>query len=183
MYARTVEMLSGMLSAGDIQLRLEPHDYSGDWLPNYQYPYAAAQNAGKPIKGFNGLVYRVNTNYPSPMTQLFAQFNKDGIRFEGMTPDGKNAHLGDGEINNFTTSIKREFDLKKRQQMAQDLARLMAKRAYVIPNLPFSALGYSLTWPVLANYGLWHGWPSGSVIAEGALQWWIDSSKPPLTPA
>lgn len=181
MYARTAEFVSGMLAEGGIRLRLEPHDF-GDWLPNYSSAYATSQNAGKQIKGFGGLVYRPGGQYPSPIAQLFAQLHKDGTRFDGMTPDGKNAHLGDPEVNNAVAALRREFDLKRQQQMAQDIARMMAKKAYVIPNLPFSSLGFTLTWPVIANMGLYRAWPAGSSVTETNLHLWIDSTKPPLGP-
>ena len=58
----------------------------------------------------------------------------------------------------------------------------MAKLAYVIPNTPYSALGFTLTWPVLSNVGAYHGWPTGSALTEANLHLWIDSTKPPLGP-
>jgi len=183
MYARTVELVSGMLAAGGIRLRLEPHDFANDWLPNYHNAYAQAQNAGKQIKGFNGLIYRVAMPFPHVSSQLFAQMHKDGLRFEGMTPDGNNPQLGDPEVNNALTALRREFDVKKQQQMAQDFAKLMAKKAYIVPNIPFAALGFTLTWPVISNYGAFHGWPTGTSVTEGNLHVWVDTSKPPLTPS
>ncbi len=181
-YARTAELVSGMLAAGDIRLRLEPHEYP-DWQQNYQFAYTAAQNAGKQIKGFNGLAYRVAAQYPSAVSQMFAQMHKDGARFEGMTPDGKNAHLGDADANATLAILRREFDLKKQQEMAQDFARTMAKKAYLIPNLPFSPLGFTLTWLAIGNLGVYRGWPVGNAITEGNLNLWIDASQPPLSPS
>ncbi len=181
-YARTVEMVSGMLAAGGVRVRLEPHDFTTDWLPNFQYAYTGAQNAGKTIKGFNGLVYRIAGSSPSVPSQLFAQFHKDGVRFEGMTPDGKSAQAGDAEVNNAVAAIRREFDLPKQQVLAQDFARMMAKKAYVIPNLPFASSGFNLTWPALANFGTYRSWPVGNAIAEANLNLWVDTTQPPLTP-
>jgi hypothetical protein len=174
-------MISGMLAVGGIRLRLEPHEFN-DWLPNYHFAYTAAQNSGKQTRGFSGLIYRTTTAYPSVAAQLFAQMHRDGVRFEGMTPDGKNAHLGDPDVNSWITNLRREFDLKRRQEMAQEFARQMARKAYIIPNLPFSALGFTLTWPVLANLGFHRGWPAGSPITEANLHLWIDPTKAPLAP-
>jgi len=181
-YARTVEMLSGMLAPAGIRLRLEPHDYN-DWLPNYHFAYTGAQSLGKPIKGFNGLIYRVGNTSPSVSSQLLAQFHKDGIRFEGMSPDGRNAQAGDPQVNDAVTAIRREFDVKRQQELAQDFARLMARKAYVIPNLPFSTTGFALTWPALANYGVYRSWPTGAAVAEANLNLWINTAAPPITPA
>jgi ABC-type transport system substrate-binding protein len=180
-YNRTVEMVSGMLAAGGIRLALQAHDFA-DWQANYAYAYAATQNAGKQIRGFNGVIYRVGGSSPSVPAQLFAQFHKDGIRFEGMSPDGKNAQAGDPEVNNAAAAIRKEFDLAKQQALALDFARMMAKKAYVIPNLPFASSGFTLTWPALANFGVYRSWPAGNPIAEANLNLWVDTSRPPVSP-
>jgi ABC-type transport system substrate-binding protein len=181
-YNRTVELVSGMLTAGGIRLRLEPHDFP-DWTANFQSVYAGAASPGKQPRGFSGLIYRIGSPSASVPAQLFAQFHKDGVRFEGMTPDGRNPQNGDPEVNNAVMAIRREFDLQKQQALSQDFARLMAKKAYVIPNLPFSASGFSLTWPALANVGVYRSWPAGNAIAEANLNLWVDVKKPPLAPA
>jgi ABC-type transport system substrate-binding protein len=181
-YVRTAELVSGMLAEGGIRLRLESHDYTKDWLPNYYFAYAAARNGGKAGKGFNGLIYRPALQQPHPVSQVFAEMHRDGIYFEGMTPDGKSPEAGDPQVNNAIAAMRREFDLKKQQEMAQNFARMMAKLAYVIPNTPYSALGFTLTWPVLSNVGAYHGWPTGSALTEANLHLWIDSTKPPLGP-
>jgi ABC-type transport system substrate-binding protein len=99
-----------------------------------------------------------------------------------MTKDGKSPEAGDPEVNNAIAAMKKEFDLKKQQEMAQNFARMMAKLAYVIPNTPYSVLGYTLTWPVISNLGANNGWPAGSDLTEANLHLWIDSTKPPLGP-
>jgi ABC-type transport system substrate-binding protein len=179
-YTRTAEIVSGMLSAGGIRARLDPRDY-GDWLPNYHYAYTAAQNAGKPVRGFSGICYRVANSYPTVATQLFSTLHKDGARFEGMTPDGKNPQLGDPDVNQMLFAIRREFDVSKQQVLVQDFARFMARKAYDIPNLPFSALSYSLSWPVIGNLGVYRGWPAGTPVTETSIHLWVDETQPPLS--
>ncbi|HXH22651.1 MAG TPA: ABC transporter substrate-binding protein [Dehalococcoidia bacterium] len=181
-YARTAELVSGMLAAGGIRVRLEAHDYASDWLPNYHYAYAAGRNGGRAGKGFSGIAYRAAASYPHAAHQLFAQMHRDGAHFEGMTPDGRNPEAGDPQVNAALVTLRREFELRRQQELAQDFARLMAKLAYVIPNVPYAALGFTLTWPALANLGAYHGWPAGSAITEANLHLWIDTSKPPLGP-
>ncbi len=179
-YTRTAELISGMLNEGGIRASLQPREYQNDWLPNYQLAHAAAANVGRPIKSFSGIAIRAGSAYSTPASQVFSMFHKDGVRFEGMTPDGNNPQLGDPEVNRQVESLRREFDIKKQQELAQDLARMMARKAYVIPNQPFAQLSYTLTWPVIGNLGLYVGWPGGSAATETAIHHWIDVTKPPL---
>ena len=182
-YTRTAELVSGMLYAGGVRARLEPHEYQNDWLPNYQYGYSPVANLGRPIKGFSGLVYRNVSSYPTFATQVFATQHRSGARFIGMTPDGRNAASGDGEINAVIEGIRREFDADRLKEQALNLARLIARRAYDIPMPPHASLGFTLTWPVIANLGIFRGWPGGSPVIETAIHQWIDASKAPLMAA
>jgi peptide/nickel transport system substrate-binding protein len=179
-YTRTAELVSGMLHAGGVRARLEPHEYQNDWLPNYQFGYTPVANVGRPIKGFAGLVYRSMTSYPTLATQMYASLHRNGSRFLGMTPDGKNAQNGDGEVNQMVEQLRREFDVEKQKEQALLLARLIARKTYDIPMPPHAALGFSLTWPVIANLGIYRGWPGGSAITETAIHQWLDTSKAPL---
>src|SRR5262249_39279640 len=151
LYTRTVELISGMLSENGIRAVLDPRDYTGDWQPNFVNAYTGVLNGGKKGLGFPGIIARAGTAYPTAASQLNAAFHKDGQHFEGMTPDGNNPHLGDPEVNQALLNIRREFDPKRQQELMKDFARMMAKKAYSIPNQPFSVLGFSVTWPVIGN--------------------------------
>ena len=179
-YTRTAELVSGMLHAGDIRARLEPHEYQNDWLPNYQFGYTPVSNVGRQIKGFSGLVYRSMNSYPTLATQMYASLHRNGSRFIGMTPDGKNAANGDGEVNQMIEGLRREHESERQKEQALGIARVIARKAYDIPMPPHASLGFSLTWPVVANLGIHRGWPGGSPVTETAIHHWIDSSKAPL---
>jgi ABC-type transport system substrate-binding protein len=179
-YTRTAELISGMLHAGDIRGRLEPHEYQSDWLPNYQFGYTPVANLGRPMRGFAGIVYRSMSSYPTSATQMYSFLHRNGGRFIGLTPDGRNAPGGDAELNQLIESFRREFDTARQREQALAIARLVARRAYDIPMPPHAALGFNLTWPVIANVGVYRGWPGGSPVTETALHHWIDTSKPPL---
>ena len=181
-YTRTAELISGMLHAGDIRARLDPRSYENDWLPNYQSGYTPAANLGKQIRGFPGLIYRAGAASPTLATQLYGVYHRNGGRFIGITPDGKNAQNGDADVNRAVESLRREFDLDKQKSMALDFARLVARKAYDIPAPAHSTLGFSLSWPVIANLGTYRGWPAGSPVTETNLHQWLDASKPPLAP-
>jgi peptide/nickel transport system substrate-binding protein len=179
-YARTAELVSGMVREGGVRARLDPREF-GDWVRNYQSGYTIASNVGRQIRGFGGLVYRTGATYPSVIAQLIALFHKEGVRFMGMSPDGKDPHLGDHEVNQALEAVKREFDAVRQQEMVRDFARFMAKKAYFIPMQPHSALGFTVTWPVIGNQGVYRNWPGGAPATESYLHLWIDPTKPPLS--
>lgn len=179
-YARTAELVSGMLSAGGIRARLDPRDPS-DWIANYQNGYTTASNPGRQVRGFGGIIYRSGATYPSVASQLSAMFHKDGVRFMGMTPDGRNPQLGDPEVNRQLEAVRREFNVARQQEMVQEFARFMARKAYFIPMQPHSSLGFSLSWPVIGNLGLFRNWPGGAPAVESLLHQWIDDTKPPIS--
>src|SRR6185295_4466546 len=98
----------------------------------------------------------------------------------GMSPDGKTPQQGDPDLNNTLELMRRDFDIKKQQAYALDVARLVARKAYDIPMLPFASLNFGLTWPVVSNLGVYRGWPGGSPVTETALYQWLDGQKPPI---
>jgi hypothetical protein len=42
---------------------------------------------------------------------------------------------------------------------------------------PGQALGFSLTWPWLQNFGLWRSKEGGSADQEGNIYYWYDETK------
>jgi peptide/nickel transport system substrate-binding protein len=183
-YSRAAEVVAGLLTDGGIRAKLGPKEYQNDWLPNYHYAYGLQWRAGKPIIGFDGIAYRAVSGYPTVASQIFQNLHRDGAEFEGATPDGRSPEQGDPEVNGLIEKIKREFDIKKQQELAQDFQRMMAEKAYSVPNLPFSTLTFSLQWPVIGNMSVVRSWPGGAGgVTEGQLEWWIDDSQPPLKKA
>src|SRR5262249_50597009 len=160
------ELMAGMLRDAGINASLIPHDNTTDWQPNYNLAYTGVAAPGKNLPGFPGLALRYVNSYPTTSMQLFSTLHRAGSRFHGMSPDGKNPQLGDPDLNSMIENMRREFDLKKQQAMALDISRLVARRAYDIPMLPFAALNFGLTWPVIGNLGVFRGWPGGSAVTE-----------------
>ncbi len=76
--------------------------------------------------------------------------------------------------------LKGEFDLKKAQEQALDIAQFVADKAYFVQGYPFSALGFGVYWPVIGNLGAYRTWTTARTIPETVINWWIDSSKPPV---
>jgi peptide/nickel transport system substrate-binding protein len=179
-YTRSAELLSGMLRAGGVNATLVPHEFQSDWTPNYHLGYASVAHGGRQLAGFSGLVYRSFGSQPAPSTQMYASLHHNGNRFVGLSPDGKSPQQGDPDLNRMLEEARREFELRKQQALLQDAARLVARRAYDLPFLPFTALNYTLTWPVVGNVGVFRGWPGGAAAAETSVNLWLDTTKAPI---
>jgi ABC-type transport system substrate-binding protein len=171
-----------MFREGGNRVQQSPKDYQTDWLPNYYYGYLSKDYATGKVKGFNGFMYGAERTYPTVAGQLVATVHKDGERFHGATPDGRDPHLGDPKVNDLVDKIRVEFDLKKQQDLVQELIRYLAQKAYNIP-ATISNLNYALNWPVVGNAGLYRTYAAGNGPAETSLHWWIDDTQPPLKKA
>jgi peptide/nickel transport system substrate-binding protein len=180
-YTRLTEVFPGMFAEAGIRSKPDARDYQTDWLPNIYWGYLSKEFAEGKKKGFNGFMYGLERTYPTVATQLAATVHKDGERFHGMTPDGKSAHLGDPKVNDLVDKAKVEFDLKKQQDIVHEIIRYVAQKAYNVP-ATFARQSFDLTWPVIGNYGVFRTYNSGSSAGESRLNWWVDTSKPPLAP-
>jgi ABC-type transport system substrate-binding protein len=180
-YTRNVEMISGMLYEGGVRAKLDPRSHADDWLPNYQSGYTQSANVGRAMPGFPGLVLRPAAAYPTPQSQLYSMYNRFGSQFHGMTPNGQSPQLGDPEVNNALDSLRKEGNLGRQQELSLGFARMMARKAYDIPVLPFAPTHYSLSWPVIGNLGVYRGWPGGSANAETNIHLWVDQGQAPIT--
>lgn len=168
--------LTGMWKDGGLNVTSSPKEYQGDYIPNYYYSYQ-----GTSTKGFNGMIWRAELGYPTCVAQLFANYHKDGGRYRGVSPDGKNAKQGDPYLNTTIEKAKQEFDLKKQQSLVHDMIRHVAGQAYAIPESWQSTLVFTIQWPAIGNLGLWRTAVGGNTIVDYvASTWWIDDTKAPL---
>ncbi len=179
-YTREAQIFAGMLNDGGMRTKQGAQEYQNDWLPNYHFIYTKSQPGHDASKGFSGMAYRAPTFYATLAQSLFTNQHKDGSRFEGCTPDGKNPDQGDPQLNSLIEGLRNEFDLNAARSKALDIARFMADKAYFIQGVPFGALSFSLPWPVIGNYGAFRSWTTTPSIPESVLHWWIDTSKPPI---
>jgi ABC-type transport system substrate-binding protein len=178
-YTRVAEIWPGMLAEAGFRAKIEPKEYQTDYLPNYYFGYVSKDYIAGKVKGYNGMVYGLDRGYPTVASQMAATQHKDGPRFRGMTPDGKNAHLGDPKINDLIDKIKVEFDLQKQQSLVQELIRYEAQQCYYFP-ATYSRLNYGLDWPVIGNLGVYRSYNASNPVGETTLHWWQDDSQAPL---
>jgi ABC-type transport system substrate-binding protein len=169
-YTTAATILPQMLGEGGVRVRPAPRNYATDYLPNYHFAYVLGER-----KGFNGLVLRPETAYPTVGLWLNTLLNPEGARFVGATVDGTNAGRGDPALTSMLNGLRGEFDADRLRERVQAVARYTAGAAYAIPVNPFT-LPFSVIWPVIGNYGFYRS----NTAVESALQWWVDTSKPPL---
>ncbi len=181
-YTRTAEVTSGMLHEGGVRARLDPREYQNDWLPNYHLGYAATANVGKPIRGFPGIAYRVVPSMPTPATQIYSTLHRNGARFHGMTPDGKNAHMGDPKLNDTIDKVRVEFDRAKQVEQIHEIQRYFTGQSYYVPRAA-TVKPLTLTWPSLGNMGVFQPSPGENLGGERNVHLWVDQTKPPFTSA
>jgi ABC-type transport system substrate-binding protein len=176
-YRNYAEILPGLLSAGGVKLDSRPTEYT-QFLPQYTHAYVG----GRTGDGLNAIVNYITGGSGAPTGALFAYGTSHpaGRVFVGMTPDGKtNASKGDPEVTRLIESWTSEFDPKKQRELAHQYQRMMASKAYSIP-MGVDDPGFTLTWPVVGNTGVYRGKPGGVGLVEADLHRWIDDSKPPI---
>ena len=169
-YVRNAEIFAGMFG----NLGMKPKQ---DAVPYNQYQEIYSRDGN--LHRFSGVALRAGRAWGSIPGQLFGTFHKDGSLFHGMTPDGRNPELGDPKVNDLTEKIKAEFDVARQRTLVHDLIRYVTEDANAIPK-PSTAKDYTLTWPAMANFGVYSIYPSGARAAESFINVWIDSTKAPV---
>jgi hypothetical protein len=165
-----------MLAEGGIKAESKPltaTGYSNEMLRVY---------AQGETRGFHGIGQKTVPVFPTLHLHFYALLHPSGRNFMGLTPNGLNASKGDPELTGLIDSFKNTFDVKAAQQIAHQIQRLMALRAYG-PNLLVDSPQFSLAWPVLGNYGAFTQANGGVGTAESDLNLWLDESKAPVRKA
>lgn len=150
-----------------------------DATDNYSTAYIAKDYAAGIKKGFNGAYFIAERPYGAPSLALYGQLHKNGAYYKGLSPDGRNLQNGDPKINELAEKIRAEFDVPKQQSMTHELIRHFTGQAYLLPQVS-QVKAYSLWWPVIGNVGAYVSYPNESVWSEVRLNWWLDTTKPPI---
>jgi peptide/nickel transport system substrate-binding protein len=177
-YSKIAELYIGMFQDAGAKATPRTFPYQ-QYYNDYYLGYLPSKWARGEAKGFNGIIYGAEKSYPTVAAQMYATMNSNGALFHGMTPDGKNAHLGDPKVNDLTDRMRLEFDLQKRQSLTHDLIRYMTQQSYNIPR-PGTSKNYHLYWPVIQNLGVYRTYPGGNAVQETTVNWWYDPTKPPV---
>jgi len=159
----------GFLNEIGIKTKVNNPDYQTVWLSNYYYGKGA----------YEGMSIGADNTDADIGNFMFARFHPKGPRFKGFDPSGKNPTAGDPEVTKLTEEIKREFDTDKRKDIARRYQQYMAKAMYSVP-FPGQSAGFSLTWPVVGNAGVFNSGSNYGGGTETAVHVWLDRTKPPL---
>jgi ABC-type transport system substrate-binding protein len=177
-YSRIVEVYNGWFLDAGLKPKLAGKT-SNELRDDYTNVYSskAFKEGSKP--GFNGVLMRTDRPFASPGLATFGTMNKDGPYYEGIAQDGGRVQDGDAKVNELTNKIRGEFDLRKSQELIQELVKYFTGQMYFIPQVS-QAKAFSLWWPVIANNGVWDSSPNESLWKESRLHWWLDPTKPPI---
>jgi ABC-type transport system substrate-binding protein len=160
-WSRRSEVIIQMLNEGGVKATLKLVDYSTEFLPKYHLS-----------KGLHeGFLFNPQGAHADPAVWLYLFLHSAG----GRTHVAKDL---DPEIDRLIDAQFKEFDLKKRQSIVQDLQRHVAQTQAVTP-MAGDAAGFGLGWPWVQNVGVYNRWPGSAYGApvETLVHTWIDQTK------
>ncbi len=163
-FPKQIEVMLGMAAESGFRIKINPSGYLTDFRSKF------ADSKGK----FDGICAANLSVITETGAWLGAVFNKQGSLFKGFD-SGQNQGGGDPYLDDVTSKINREFDLKARWAMAQDLQRYVAKKQYLIP-FPGGASGVKLAWPAVENKFVFNG-------GVEELDIWLNDEKAPVKKA
>ena len=168
-----VEIILGMGREAGINSKVDPVGFTTDWRPKF------ADVHGK----HDGFAFRPRSGAPDIGDQLYSRFNKNGTFYQGFSADGSSSFAGDPQMDDLTLKMRREFDTKKRVQLAYELQRLEAKQQY-FPYFPGGANTLKIAWPCVANLGVYNGIAgTGGSGRDELAYYWLDETKAPFKKA
>ncbi|HEX5368435.1 MAG TPA: ABC transporter substrate-binding protein [Dehalococcoidia bacterium] len=176
---RYAELYNAMLLDAGLKPTLDGIPNGTTYSDTYTYGYVSKLYASGQKKGYDGMAMGQERPYATAALLISLTLDKDGSYYHGMSPDGNNVANGDPKVNDWAKQIKQEFDLQKQQDLTHDLIKYFSGQCYYIPQ-PSAAKAFSLYWPVVGNLGAFSNGVSPNYWTESYLNWWIDSSKPPL---
>jgi peptide/nickel transport system substrate-binding protein len=180
-YQRIGELVNGMLLDGGLKGSQRGFIYEQFKDIYYEAYYGPSVASGK-TKGITGMVHLADPAVPTVPSFLFNYLHKNGGRYHGMSPDGRNAVQGDPKINEMIDRLRGEFDRAKQVEQTHDLIRYFTGQSYYVPRAA-TVKPMTLTWPALGNMGVFQASPGENQWAERNLHWWIDPTKAPLAQA
>lgn len=177
-YHQILDIYEGMLGAGGMTLVREGSPYAF-YRDNIYDFYLSRNYANRGDRGLSGIVHKALRGFPTVATGLFSMLHPDGGFYQGVSPDGNNVERGDPELNDLIQRIKQEPDREQQHALVHDVIRNVAGNMYNVPRPTMSKL-FSNWWPAIGNVGLNSTLAGGNIWVEERINWWVDSSQPPL---
>jgi ABC-type transport system substrate-binding protein len=128
-------------------------DLAKEWIASFR------GNKGQ----FKGMAFEIDANDFDLGSDLFSHYNSAGSRYFG----------GDATLEELTTNLLREYDASKRKQLAQDLQRYEARKAY--RPTATSATTFRIGWPAHRMRRVWNGYVNRHLTTTA-----IDQDKAPF---
>jgi peptide/nickel transport system substrate-binding protein len=136
-WQKQFDMISGFAAnSGAFKVKIAESSYAQG---EFQRKYRDAKGQ------FEGASARTDSAPDDPTLNLFGHYNSKGAQFQG----------NDATLEDLTSRMLREFDTKKRQQLAYEIQRYDAKAAYF--PLFGSSSAFELWWPIVRNVQVWQG--------------------------
>lgn len=101
---------------------------------------------------------------PDPITSLYQFYHRGGGLTQGT----------DATLEEMITRANKEFDVKKRREISDDIQRYEGGKQY-FPRIA-AASGFDIAWPILRNRGVWQ---SDAFSNRGLASVFLDPEKPP----
>jgi len=164
-YPDMAEAIKGMWQENrNFVLNTQALDHNSDFTPNYY------QNMDK----FEGIVMHALASHPEVDDWLYYLYLSGQPRSGHLDGSGQ----PDKVLDDMLAKQRQEVDYERRVSLVKDIQRYTASKMYLFHS-PGDALGYSLAWPWLGNYGVFRSrsGPSGGAISETVPSLWFDQSK------
>jgi ABC-type transport system substrate-binding protein len=181
-YNRAAEVYAGFMREGGFNIQQKPFVYT-EFLNNYYFGYrsgAGTQGTAGDKKGYSGISVQAERPYASAVNLMLGSWHSAGGAFHGLSPTGTNAFAGDSKLDQMIEKIQGEFNQKAQIDLSHELIKYMTGLSYFVPR-PRANRSFEVWWPVVANQGIKERWAQNNAWpSEQAIDWWIDTTKPPL---
>jgi ABC-type transport system substrate-binding protein len=163
-FANMAQVLQQMWgSTGDLKFRVKNSDFQIDWRPNYdrkfgKYSGVSLGSAGSGTPDVNG--------------QITARLHVGDNERTGHLDDSGNT---DQRLEDLIARQRSELDVKKRAAIIYEMQQYVAKQQYYLLDAG-DAIGFSLAWPWLGNWGVYRTWTGGVDATEVYPHLWVDEA-------
>lgn len=172
-FPKELELIQGMTGEAGFKPKAVPINYTAEFIPKYR------DGRGQ----HNGVAYKIGPGYATDAIARFVYeiYGKGGSNFYGFSASGKNDQAGDPVIDALIDKGKAENDIPKRQAIALDIQREMAKKQWMVM-WPGGAGSFLMAWPAVRDFQTYRDSANGSNYAP-ASRYWLDQDKPPFKKA
>jgi peptide/nickel transport system substrate-binding protein len=172
-FPKELEIIQGMTTEAGFRPKATPINYTAEFIPKYR------DGRGQ----HEGVAYKIGPGYATDAIARFVYeiYSKGGSNFYGFSASGRNDQAGDPVIDALIDKGKAENDIPKRQAIALDIQREMAKKQWQVM-WPGGAGSFLMAWPAVRDFQTYRDSANGSNFAP-ASRYWLDTEKPPFKKA